>query len=192
MWYSPAQSLLGGAFVCLPLRPVPVPRVSCPYAHRAVSTQVCVDRDISGHHRTEKVQCLEQGCFPTPLKYTLPNDGGWDWLRDILIPNLDCLCAGLEFLPAPQYLPPHHPLFPAVWGGCRVPWGVRELPRQNLAPHPTTASPKHLHQPFRGSQVSERSALFLVHHRASPLCKGSPLPECSRPLWDGDLRSCCG
>lgn len=58
---------------------------------------------------------MKQGCFPTPLKYTLPDDGGWDWLRDVLIPNLDCLYAGLEFMPAPQCLPPHHPPLPAVW-----------------------------------------------------------------------------
>lgn len=77
-------------------------------------------------------------------------------------------------------------LFFQLSGGCRVPWGVRELPRQNLAPHPTTASPKYLHQPCRGSQVT---ALFRVPPQSS-LCESSPLPTCFRPLWDGDLRSC--
>lgn len=53
----------GGTFVCLSLRPVPVLRASCPYAHRAVSMQVCVDTDVSSHHRTEKFIAYSRDVF---------------------------------------------------------------------------------------------------------------------------------
>lgn len=77
--------------------------------------------------------------FSYSFEYTLPN--GWDWLRDVLIPNLDCLCAGLEVLELLSASLLTTLCF-QLSGDCRVPWGVKELPRQNLAPSPYPCQPQ--------------------------------------------------